>query len=312
MNPSQGMVTLWVTTLLVIATTVLGWMTLQSIFSESTRSQQQMFAAQALATSEALLETVLATLESAYAHNDVGIDALVWSQALAAHCPATKPSPQWQCLRWSLTDLPLPEFIDVTASQVRLLRDVRYAPHKIKISVEVTLNNQHPGAGSRATVQQVLWIPLTTPFMPLQEVSTTQDSQTTTDCPPLQWQKAFGNLSPSQLKAISLAQTQSGLSAHSFPARSIYWTDSPLTWTSSLGTTLAPVVLVFSELACSPQCPQLASSAAVIGTVFFQSQCAHFFNTAEKANPALTFSWPEGIDTSKVQRISGSWKNAAY
>ena len=67
MNHQQGMATLLAATSLVLITGLLGWLTCQSVSAETTRSQQQLFAAQALATSEALLETALASLDSQYA-----------------------------------------------------------------------------------------------------------------------------------------------------------------------------------------------------------------------------------------------------
>jgi Tfp pilus assembly protein PilX len=64
----RGLATLWGATALLILTSLWGWFSLQSVGSESTRSAQQMQAAQALAHAEALLETAVAQLEANYAN----------------------------------------------------------------------------------------------------------------------------------------------------------------------------------------------------------------------------------------------------
>jgi len=81
-----------------------------------------------------------------------------------------------------------------------------------------------------------------------------------------------------------------------------------------LGTHSAPVVLIFSDIACALQCPQIASQAAITGMVYFQSANACQNPAAlQTLNPeAYRFDWPVGIDASRVQRVSGSWKNAGF
>jgi hypothetical protein len=322
MNQNSGMANLWSAICLIFTTSMLGWITLRSVMSETQRSQQQLFAAQALASSESLLETAIAQIDSVYSGQDIAIDAAFWRNASNSQCPITLTSPQWQCLKWTPTEavmfdnrisaLAWPESIDVTNSFVLFVRDVRMAPHKIKITAQISLNSEQPGVGSRATVQQSLYIPISAPWTPpaLEPASGPESAE----CRPLEWRKTFGNITPAQLKAISTAQLQTGLSALSQPSRTVYWIDSPLTWTQSLGSQNAPVALIFSETACALQCPQIASQAAITGMVYFQSAnaCQNPVGLLTLNPEAYHFDWPIGIDASRVQRVSGSWKNAGF
>ena len=322
MNQHSGMANLWSAICLIFITSLLGWVTLRSVMSETQRSQQQLFAAQALASSESLLETAIAQIDSVYSGQDIAIDAAFWRNASNSQCPTTLASPQWQCLKWTasavgtfdphISELAWPESIDATNSSVLFVRDVRMAPHKIKITAHISLNLEQPGGGSRATVQQSLYIPISAPWMPpdLEPAPRPEPAE----CTPIEWRKQFGNITPAQLKAISTAQLQNGLSSLSKPSRTVYWIDSPLTWTQSLGTHSAPVVLIFSDIACALQCPQIASQAAITGMVYFQSTNACQNPVAlQTLNPeAYHFDWPIGIDASRVQRVSGSWKNAGF
>ena len=194
-----------------------------------------------------------------------------------------------------------------TAVQIPVVADI-----DTKIMAQISLNSDQPGAGSRATVQQSLYIPISAPWTP--PVSAPAPQPEPAECTPIEWRTQFGNITPAQLKAISTTQAQNGLTSVSQPSRTVYWIDSPLTWTQSLGTNSSPVVLIFSDTACALQCPQIASQAAITGMVYFQSANAcqnpvalHTLNAE-----AYHFDWPIGIDASKVQRVSGSWKNAGF
>ena len=176
MNQHSGMANLWSAICLIFITSLLGWITLRSVMSETQRSQQQLFAAQALASSESLLETAIAQIDSVYSGQDIAIDAAFWRNASNNQCPTTLASPQWQCLKWTasaagtfdprISELAWPESIDATNSFVLFVRDVRMAPHKIKITAHISLNFEQPGVGSRATVQQSLYIPISAPWTP--------------------------------------------------------------------------------------------------------------------------------------------------
>jgi type II secretory pathway component PulJ len=63
MNQHSGMANLWSAICLIFITSLLGWITLRSVMSETQRSQQQLFAAQALSSRESLLETAIRSEE---------------------------------------------------------------------------------------------------------------------------------------------------------------------------------------------------------------------------------------------------------
>ncbi len=346
----RGLATLWASTVLLILTSLWGWLCLQSIHADSVRSQQQLQAAQALVNSEALLETALAFIESAYTRPALDADLSLWSTATANHCPSDKAPPQWQCMLWPLDGLPLPEWTDATPSFVRLLRDVRHAPHRIQIMADATLKPSHPGAGSRATVQQSVYVPISATLEGVSSAALVLNEQVLTvdapHCDMRAWQSVFGQITPLQLKALSALQMHNGLSTETQPTRTVYWIDNPQLWTQHLGTSTSPVVLVFSETACAVECPSLAHNTTVVGTVFYQSQCQaskmqrwqsgiiagqlgieadlapaqklalvngpNGLTGSANAHAAIHFDWPKGIDYSRVQRVAGTWKNAGF
>jgi hypothetical protein len=160
MKTQQGMATLMATSTLLLMTGLWGWLSFKSVMAETTRSQHQMFATQALSNSEALLETALAYTESIYVQNGAAADATLWLNAKPQDCTTQMPSSQWQCLQLPLEILPLPDGVDLDKSQVRLFRDPLNAPHKVILTSDITLNTHHPGSGSRATVQQALFLPV--------------------------------------------------------------------------------------------------------------------------------------------------------
>ncbi len=160
MKSQQGMATLIATSLLLLLTGMWAWLSFKSVMADTTRSQHQLFAAQALSLSESLLETAIAYTENFYVQNGSAADAMFWRNSKPKDCPSNLPSNLWQCLNLSLTNLPLPDGVDSTHAQIKLLRDLSNAPHKVILLSEVTLNNSQAGAGSRATAQQALLIPV--------------------------------------------------------------------------------------------------------------------------------------------------------
>ncbi len=156
-------------------------------------------------------------------------------------------------------------------------------------------------------------------------------------CNAAAWQSVLGEISPAQIKAWSEAQARNGLNAQSQPPRTIYWVDSAATWTQSLGQFQAPVLLVFSAEACTYGCPKMASGVKTIGTVVLQTECQDARAKAWHAGhiegqlvvesglpdlqsgsliqarsfvpAAYQLAWPEGMDASQVQRVSGSWRS---
>lgn len=172
MKSQQGMATLMATSILLLLTGMWGWLSFKSVMAETTRSQHQLFAAQALSLSESMLETAIAYTENFYVQNGAAADAMFWRNAKPQDCPnnpssnlssnltSNLTSNTWQCLNMSLTYLPLPDGVDSTHAQIKLIRDLRNTPHKVILISEVTLNKTQAGAGSRATVQQALLIPV--------------------------------------------------------------------------------------------------------------------------------------------------------
>ncbi|MFM7026518.1 MAG: hypothetical protein ACKOWC_10735 [Limnohabitans sp.] len=148
------------------------------------------------------------------------------------------------------------------------------------------------------------------------------------------WRSVFGDITPAQLQAWSQAQAAQGLHTRSQPSRSIYWIDSSADWTEDLGSTQAPVLLVFSAQACTLRCPRIAPGVHIRGTVYVDAGCddekmrgwqASWVegqvvieaglpqvtgNSRIWARPdasgAYALYWPEGMDASRVQRVPGS------
>jgi hypothetical protein len=160
-----------------------------------------------------------------------------------------------------------------------------------------------------------------------------------TNCGTQAWTSVLGEITPEQIRAWSEAQSRNGLSALSQPARSVYWVDNPATWSQSLGTPEAPVLLVFSGQACAQRCPSLAQGVRVVGTVVLQTQCqddkarawhaGHIEGqlVVESGLPELQsgsriiaresalaphrLPWPAGMNAQQVQRVPGSWREGA-
>jgi hypothetical protein len=162
MKAQEGMATLMAISTLLLMTGMWGWLSFKTVMAETTRSQHQMFAAQALSVSEALLETAMAHTESVYVQQGAAADTTLWQNANSKDCSSQMPSTQWQCLKLPLEILSLPDGIDIDKSNVRLFRDPLNAPHKVILTSDITLNTNHPGSGSRATLQQALFLPVNT------------------------------------------------------------------------------------------------------------------------------------------------------
>ena len=325
-SSAQGMATLWAATLLMLLTTLMGWLSLKSIAAESRRSQHHLYAAQALQASEALLETVIAAIDWQYAHSDASVDTRIWSQASSVHCLSSLKILSQQCLLWRLNEAPLasltlPQDLNPDASQVSITRDVIKSPNQITISVQAVLVDSHPGAGSRATVQQSLYLPIAVPLsgsatavavLTAPAMSSSSPPATPLPCRSISWSQVFGNLRIDQYQALATAQVQTGLNAQTVPPQTIYWIDSPLDWTKSLGSATAPVALVFSDKACAVQCPQIADGVSLEGLVYFQIPCQPSLAQIKPNAMALNFNGPTGASAARVHRVRGSWKNGNY
>jgi hypothetical protein len=148
----------------------------------------------------------------------------------------------------------------------------------------------------------------------------------------------LGDITNAQLHAWSAAQERNGLTAHTTPARTVYWIDSPSEWALSVGSAELPVLLVFSERACAQRCPSISASARIVGSVLLDSGCnddkmrgwqagtiegqlvvesglPEWQQGTVLARPegrkAYSLNWPTGIDATRVQRVNGSWSGNA-
>ncbi len=148
------------------------------------------------------------------------------------------------------------------------------------------------------------------------------------------WRSVLGDITPAQLQAWSSSQERNGLHALSTPPRTIYWIDSPADWRQSVGTPAHPVLLVFSSQACALRCPRIAPGVSIHGSVVLDSGCddekmrgwqggwiegqlvvesglpqwlAGTVWARPDSRKAYWLDWPEGMDTSRVQRVNGSW-----
>ena len=152
------------------------------------------------------------------------------------------------------------------------------------------------------------------------------------------WRSVLGDITAEQLQAWSSAQERHGLSALSQPARTLYWIDSPADWNQSVGTPEAPALLVFSAKACASRCPRILPGVHIHGSVVLDSGCddekmRHWQGgwiegllVVESGMPewrsgrvwardygrkAFILEWPEGMDSSRVQPVRGSWSESA-
>jgi hypothetical protein len=153
-------------------------------------------------------------------------------------------------------------------------------------------------------------------------------------CTRAAWQSVLGSITDAQLQAWSTAQEHNGLTAQTTPPRSIYWIDSPNDWQQSVGTATTPALLVFSAKACALRCPRIGANTLIYGSVLIDSGCnddkmrgwqggtiegqlvvqsgiPEWRSGTVLARPAgrnaYILNWPEGMDTSRVQRVNGSW-----
>jgi Tfp pilus assembly protein PilX len=153
-------------------------------------------------------------------------------------------------------------------------------------------------------------------------------------CSRAAWQSVLGDITDAQLQAWSTAQERNGLTAQTTPPRSIYWIDSPAVWQQSVGTADTPALLVFSATACAQRCPRIGTGVRIYGSVLIDSGCndekmrdwqagtiegqlvvesglPEWRTGTLLARPdgrnAYILNWPEGMDTTRMQRVNGSW-----
>jgi hypothetical protein len=334
----------------------------RSVLVDRLASHNQRQAAQARLVAEAALAWARADLQRQYTD---GSTPPIWGAAPSTTpCPAPHSGPRWQCVAMQPPAHPgLPDAL----VQVMAVRDLISSPHVAQLLASASLKD----GTSRAQLQAQVFIPTLAPapsppntaavvlngcalaanngahlastsgtsgmavsVCPTSSSSSTNNTPGT--CTPSAWNSVLGDISPEQIRAWSEAQARNGLSALSQPTRSVYWVDSPATWSQSLGTPEAPVLLVFSGQACAQRCPSLALGVRLVGTVVLQTQCqddkarawhaGHIQGqlVVESGLPELQsgsrieareltasphrLPWPTGIDARQVQRVPGSWR----
>ena len=325
----------------------------RSVLVDRLASHNQSQAAQARLAAEAALAWARAEIQRQHASSPT---PPFWGTGPSTTpCPSPYNGPRWQCATLAPPAHPsLPE----ARAQVLALRDLIRSPHVARLQASASLQD----GTSRAQLQAQVFIPTVAPA-PSQpntaavvlngcaltanssaNLASTSDtaanvcpsSHTPSTCTPSAWVSVLGEITPDQIRAWSEAQSRNGLSALSQPARSVYCVDSNATWSQSLGTPQAPVLLVFSGQACAQRCPSLAPGVRVVGTVVLQTECqddkarawhaGHIEGqlVVESGLPELQsgsriearelnqsphrLPWPPGIDARQVQRVPGSWR----
>ncbi len=329
----------------------------RSVLVDRLASHNQSQAAQARLAAEAALAWARAELQRQHASSPT---PPVWDPGTGtAPCPAAFSSPRWQCVALQSPAHPgLPDAV----TQVLAVRDLIHSPHVAQLLASASLKD----GTSRAQVQAQVFIPTvasspenpntaavvlhgcalaTKPSTHMAASSGTTNTGAITcptsppspsTCSPTAWTSVLGEITPEQIRAWSEAQSRNGLSALSQPARSVYWVDSSATWSQSLGSAEAPVLLVFSDQACAQRCPSMAAGVRVVGTVVLQTQCqddrarawhaGHIegqlvvasglpelqagsrIEARELAQAPYRLPWPTGMDARQVQRVPGSWR----
>ncbi len=356
----NGAISLLVAISLTLLASLASFYSARSVLVDRLASHNQSQAAQARLAAEAALAWARAEMQRQHATSPT---PEVWGPGTApAPCPAAFSGPRWQCV--ALQPPAHPGLPDAVA-QVLAVRDLIRSPHVAQLLASASLKD----GTSQAQVQADVFIPtvapapdpantaavvhqgcaLATQAAPHLTASNGTANTAPSTCPnistpsaipgtcsPTAWTSVLGDITPEQIRTWSEAQSRNGLNALSQPARSVYWVDSPATWSQSLGSPEAPVLLVFSDQACAQRCPSMAQGVRVVGTVVLQTQCqddrarawhaGHIegqlvvasglpelqagsrIEARELAQAPYRLQWPAGMDTRQVQRVPGSWR----
>lgn len=355
----SGAISLLVAISLTLLASLASFYSARSVLVDRLASHNQSQAAQARLAAEAALAWARAEMQRQHASSQA---PPVWGPGTStAPCPAAFSGPRWQCVALQPPAHPgLPEAV----AKVLAVRDLIRSPHVAQLLASASLKD----GTSRAQVQAQVFIPTVAPAPPhpntaavvlhgctlaakpstqMAASSGTSNTGASTcptstsppspgTCTPAAWTSVLGDITPDQIWAWSEAQSRNGLNALSQPARSVYWVDSPATWSQSLGSAEAPVLLVFSDQACAQRCPSMAAGVRVVGTVVLQTQCqddrarawhaGHIegqlvvasglpelqassrIEGRELAQAPYRLPWPAGMDARQVQRVPGSWR----
>lgn len=322
----QGAITLMVAISLVLVAALAGFYSVQSVFIDRLAGHAQIQSSQARLAAEAALAWGQAEIQRT---SQASSATAFWSTMQTTACPANRQGLQWQCVR---LQAPALQGAETASANVVAIRDVLSAPHVVELHASALLNDQR----SRAQVQQSLFLPTVSPVpTSASTAAVVLSTGSSPSCANNAWQQVLGDLSAEQIRAWSQVQERQGMHALSRPPRSIYWIDSAAPWTQSVGTSQAPVLLVFSSAACTPRCPSMVSGVQIHGTVVLDTQCqddkarawragqidgqllinsawpdapnASHVTAQPYARKAYLLPWPQGMDALKVQIVNGSW-----
>jgi hypothetical protein len=323
----QGAITLMVVSSLVLVAALAGFYSVQSVFIDRLAGQADLQATQARLTAEAALAWAQAEIQRG-AQTTTAAD--FWNSMPSTPCPSHRQGLQWQCVRMQVPALPGQE---VASAEVVVVRDVLGSPHVAELHARSVLSDQNGRAEVRQNLFMPTWLPVPALASTAPVVLVTSNSK---PCAQTPWQQLLGSVGPEHLRSWSQAQERQGLHATSQPPRSVYWVDSAAPWAQSVGTSHAPVLVVFSAAACTPRCPSMVSGVQIHGTVVLDTQCqddkarawqagridgqllinsawpeasnADAVTAQPYARKAYQLPWPQGMDASQVQIVNGSWR----
>jgi hypothetical protein len=331
----QGATTLLTVTVLVMLAAISAAMGSRSLWLERLASDNRGQALQARLAAESALARAAAALQQAAQAGDL---SLFWQDARPADCPPGHPAPGWECRRldWPASDHKAGS-AEAWHLQTLALRHLTHSPHVVELQARAW-------QGSMQTlVRQSLYQPALAPLpatvaagmaTPLAGAEAAPAGSAACEAPA--WRAALGAQHETALRQLSAHQARAGLDEGSTPPRTVYWVDNPQAWTQSLGDPARPVLLVFSRLACAGVCPRLAAGTQVHGTVVFDAGChadalpagaagqidgqvnglvlgpdgpatGARITPDPRARDALAQRWPQGMDTTQVQWVAGSW-----
>ncbi|MBM3386768.1 MAG: hypothetical protein FJY36_03760 [Betaproteobacteria bacterium] len=304
---------------------------MRSTLSEMASAGAWAQAQQARLAAQAALASAEAELLTAYAREADPLASLA-----NRTCPAAHAGPRWQCLTLPLSHPTLGTPEQHWHLQAWLLRDLLHSPHVLQVHASA-----HTPEGAATTQRVSLFAPQLAPApnpAPGNAVVLGDSHPPQPPAPPpcarRAWRQVLGDITPAHLQAWSEAQARNGLSAHSQPARSIWWIDSPADWNTSLGDAGQAVLLVFSARACASRCPRIAKHVRIQGTVYLDAGCDDAKVQGWQSGPivgqlvvetgladlaaspqvraqagvrqAYALFWPPGTDTRRLQAVPGS------
>lgn len=325
----RGAVTLLTVTAMVLLGAAAAAYSARSAWLDQLSARQQLEGQQARLVAEAALHWGAAVLLQAYSHAG---DEAFWSQASSAACPAGQTPPAWQCVPLQVpVAAPVPE-PQRWQLQLTALRHLRLGPHVVELQAVASK------APAQARLRRSVYVPAWAVLPPVSSAAVVTGPASAGPAAPCNrpaWRQALGNVQAEQVRAWSSAQERNGLSATSLPARNVYWVDSAQDWGQSLGQAGDPVLLVFSETACTSRCPRLMPGVVVHGTVVLAAACqdarvlgwttgsvagqlvveasaaalqpVQQVSATAYARKAFDLPWPTGIDTGQVQWVAGSF-----